>query len=469
MRRLVLLLAVLATAAPAAAATAPPTRDVVLVANAEGGTVSIVDARALTVLRELDVVPDGRSAALGADDPLQALAGQRVIELAGGTNLAQDQDVAPDGRTLYVSRGHRGDVAAFDLVTGALRWKVPVPGLRADHMTISPDGRRLFVSALTDDHVHVVDTRTARLTGAFATGQWPHDNHLSHDGERLYNASIGTIVAPEEARAALPTPPYVLTVADPVTLRVLRTHRFERGIRPYVLSDDETRMFAQLSLLHGLVEIALPQGREVRRLDLPVDPGVTEDDFDFEAPHHGLALSGDGRTLCAAGRASDYVAFVDTGSLRPAAVVEVGDAPGWAATGPDGTRCFVPNTREDTLSVLSYAERREVDRLPVGDGPKQVEAARLPESVLCARAGTPGCRPQVRLARRCAGRGRVRVSVTGEAIRAVTFRAGTRRLRDRRPPFRRVLRVRGPRLTATVELDSGPQRRLVLRRSLPRC
>ena len=25
---------------------------------------------------------------------------------------AQDQDVSPDGRTLYVSRGHRGDVAA---------------------------------------------------------------------------------------------------------------------------------------------------------------------------------------------------------------------------------------------------------------------------------------------------------------------------------------------------------------------
>lgn len=160
-----------------------------------------------------------------------------------------------------------------------------------------------------------------------------------------------------------------------------------------------------------LIEYDLEEGRELRRLALPVDEGVTEDDYDFEAPHHGLAISHDERTLCAAGRASDYVALVDTDTLAPRAIVDVGDAPGWAATGPDGRTCFVPNTREDTLSVISYTSGREIARLPVGDGPKQIEAAWLPRALLVgddrSAAGDDDTAPRIRLRglpRRCARR-----------------------------------------------------------------
>jgi DNA-binding beta-propeller fold protein YncE len=353
-------------------------RPVVLVANAEGGTVSIVDARRLRVLRTLDVLPDGKQAGL-EDNPTQALVGQQLVEAAGGENYAQDQDVSPDGRTLYVSRGHRGDVAAFALRSGKLLWKVAIPGVRADHMTISPDGRRLYVSALTEDEVEVIDTRSGAIVERFPTGQWPHDNHVSDDGELLYNGSIGNIVAPAQARGESP---YRLTIVERETLAPVRSHVFERGIRPYVITHDERRMFAQLSEFHGVVAVSLRDGRIVRRRELPIDAGVTEDDYDFEAPHHGLALTPDERTLCAAGRASDYVALVATRRLRPLAIIEVDDAPGWAAVGPHGNRCYVANTRAGTLSVISFAKRREIARLRIGGGPKQIEAARLPRAVL---------------------------------------------------------------------------------------
>jgi DNA-binding beta-propeller fold protein YncE len=93
-------------------------------------------------------------------------------------------------------------------------------------------------------------------------------------------------------------------------------------------------------------------------------------------------MTPDERMLCAAGRASDYVALLATKRLRPLAIIEVGDAPGWATIGPGGRRCFVANTRAGTLSVISIAGRREVRRLKVGDGPKQIEAARLPRRAL---------------------------------------------------------------------------------------
>lgn len=356
-------------------------RGAMFVANAEGGTVSVVNARRLRVVREIDVLPDGPDATLGEDDPLQAAIEQRLVEAAGGKNYAQDQDVSPDGRVLYVSRGHRGDVAAFRIRTGTMLWKLPVGGMRADHMEISEDGNRLYVSALTANVVDVIDTEERAVIGSFATGDWPHDNHLSHDGERLYNGSIGNILVPSEARAAYPGS-YQLTVVDPDTLIPLATHEFDAGIRPFVITEDERRLYAQLSLYHGLIEFNLDRGVESRRLELPIDEGVSEDDYDFEAPHHGLALSASERTLCAAGRASDYVALVSTRRMRARAIIEVGDAPGWATSSPNGRRCFVTNTREDTLSAISYRRAREVARIRVGDGPKHIEAARIPARVL---------------------------------------------------------------------------------------
>ncbi len=371
-----------AAGAPVAAAPeaerAKGKRGVVFVANAEDGTISVVDTRRLEVVRELDVLPDGPT----ADTDPDAAAGQQVIEAAGGKNYVQDQDLSPDGRVLYVSRGHRADVAAFRIRDGEMLWKTGVDGLRADHMELSHDGATLYVSALTANVVHVLDAATGEIVGAFPTGEWPHDNHLTHDGETLYNASIGNIVAPEEARGP---DSYLLTAVDPATLAVTRTYPFERGIRPFVLSEDERSLYAQLSMYHGVVEFDLERGVITRRLDLPIDDGVTEDDFDFEAPHHGLALSGDGETLCAAGRASDYVALIDADRMRRRAIIEVGDAPGWATTGPGGRRCFVPNNRDDTLSAISYRTRREIARLPVGDGPKHIEPGRVPARVLRAQ------------------------------------------------------------------------------------
>jgi len=50
-----------------------------------------------------------------------------------------------------------------------------------------------------------------------------------------------------------------------------------------------------------------------------VKPGIAVSDYDFAAPHHGLALIDDGETLCIAGRASDYTALVSAPELKEGA------------------------------------------------------------------------------------------------------------------------------------------------------
>jgi DNA-binding beta-propeller fold protein YncE len=354
------------------AAQTPSAVEVALVANAEGGTVAIVDMATRAIVGAVDVNPArGKS------------------EGPGAPNFAQDTDVSPDGRTLYVSRGYLGDVAAFDLSSGRLLWQRPLNTVRADHMTITPDGRSLFVSAMMDDRVYRVATQTGEITGQVITGVYPHDNKLSKDGTLVYNSSLGVLAAMPRAPGAKVSPetpahPFQLTIADAATLQVRDRIPLDAAFRPWQFAADGKILYAQLSNQHVVIAYDLAARKVTKRLELPLKPGITPKDWDFEAPHHGLALTSDGKTLCLAGRASDYAALVSAPDLSLLATVPVGDGPGWSEVDESGRVCFVANARSDDLSIISIAERREIARLPIGNGPKHITIARLPAAVIAA-------------------------------------------------------------------------------------
>ena len=348
------------------------TVEVAFVANSQAATVALVDVSARTVAATLDINP----ARVKSQGP-------------GAPNYAQDTDVSPDGRTLYVSRGYVGDVAAFDIATGRLLWARPLNTGRADHMTLTHDGRSLFVSAMLDNRVYRIAAATGEITGHLVTGVYPHDNKVSRDGRRLYNTSIGALKSlPRPAGAAplteKPGSAFQLTVADAESLQITERITLENAIRPWQFTPDEKGIYAQLSNQHAVVAFDLATKKVTRRLELPVKPGVSAADFDFEAPHHGLALTDDGRTLCVAGRASDYAALVRVPELTLIATVPVGDAPGWAETADAGRVCLIANTRSGDLSIISIADRAESLRLPVGAGPKHITVARIPAAVMAA-------------------------------------------------------------------------------------
>ena len=351
--------------------------EVAMVANAESATVAVVHVASRAIIGVIDV----NTARTKAEGP-------------GAPNYAQDTDVSPDGRTIYVSRGYMGDVAAFDIASGRLLWQRSLNTGRADHMTLSPDGRSLFVSAMMDNRVYKLSAATGEMVGHLVTGVYPHDNKVSRDGRLLYNTSIGpipTLPRPLGAPSLTETPgfPLQLTIADAGTLQTRDRIRLEGAIRPWQFTADERSLYAQLSNQHAVVAYDLASRKVVRRLELPVKPGVTVADWDFEAPHNGLALTEGGRTLCLAGRASDYAALVRAPELTLIATVPVGDAPGWSEVSADGRVCLVANTRSDDLSIISIADRKEIVRLPIGNGPKHITIARLPASVVAAVKGRP--------------------------------------------------------------------------------
>src|SRR6185503_357460 len=360
--------------APEAAVTtpAPPVaREIAFVANAEDATVSLLDVAARKVVATIDINPD-----------------KIVVQRPGTPNYAQDTDISPDGRTLYVSRGYAGSVAAFDIASGKQLWVRTLETGRADHMTLTPDGKWLFVSLIFDNQVEKIDAATGEGKGRFPTGVYPHDNQISKDGKHVYNTSLGQLggLPAGSAPKVKPANPLQFTIADIDTLAVTSTIVRPGGIRPWHMKPDESGFYAQMSNLHAAIAFDFPSGKETKRLELPVKPGVTAADWDFEAPHHGLALSHDGSMLCLAGRASDYAALVKAPELELIATIPLDDAPGWATMADNDQLCLVPNTRSDNVSIISIAERKEIARVPSGNGPKHITVTQIPAEVVDAAA-----------------------------------------------------------------------------------
>lgn len=351
-------------------------RGVALVANAFDGTVDLIDQRSLRRIGRIDVAPDYRRcvAAGGAAGAFGSCVVDNELAARGVLILVDDLRVSPDGRMLYVSRPSLGDVAAFSLRTERRLWRLDVPGRYADHLALSPDGTRLVVSDRGLDVVHEVDTASVSITDRFATGDTPHGNEYSEDGERVYNGSMGQGMAPAAECGCW------LTIADADTLDVRRVIEFDQGVRPFVVMPNGGRAYIQLTHLPGFVEYDLRRERPLRTMRLPVPDQSTLLEPDSSPPaatHHGIAVDGDRRTICAAATISDYAAIVRRRSLSVKGIVHVGDEPAWASWSGDGRYCFVANRDSDDVSVVSLRRPREVARIDVGDHPVRIRMARV--------------------------------------------------------------------------------------------
>ena len=368
-----------------------PSRPVLAVGNSYDGTVDLIDARTLRRLgRPLNVIPDGST----PRDPKQAALYDTIIKSRGELNYAQEVAFSPDGNELYVSRGYLGDVAAFSLRTRKLLWRLQLPSLRADHLAVSPDGRRLFATSLPGTDVYAIDTSSHRIVGSYAAGDYPHVLEFSRDGRYVYSGSLGNQLAPFGQDNGV----HEVAVADARTLRVVRTYRFDAGVRPFAFTPNGRRLVFQLSYFNGFEVLDLASGRVVRTVDLPLrGPARTLPvaDYPNAAAHHGIAISGD--TVCDAGTISNYAALVSLGTGRVKKIVGVGEAPGEALTSLDGRSCYVTDRGPtalsrplvtdgsgDTVSVVDYRTGR-VRTVQAGKHPQSEATAIVSDTTL--RAG----------------------------------------------------------------------------------
>ena len=390
----------LASLAGPAAAAPKGERDVLVVSNNWAGTADLVDAHSFKRLARINVIPDKkrRIAEIRKDPSAKAVFDFVRTNVGEGHNqYVDDGFLSNNGRYVYFSRPSFADVVAIDLKTRRFAWRVHVDGYRSDHMALSPDGKRLLVSASTANNVNVIDTRRGRIVARFESGDQPHENNFSNDGRLIYHASIGTVYGPTDDPSEDATKgDRVFQIVDARTYEVKRRivmgpklAEFGRpamssAVRPMAISPDERYVYFQLSFFFGIVKYDLREDKVDAVLDLPLGAakGLERTDYLLDSAHHGLAMNPRGTKLCVAGTMSKYAAIVTRKPFKLQRTIDVGDVPYWSESSEDGRYCFVSVAGEDRVAVISWKKAREVASIRVGDHPQRMRTGSVKAAFL---------------------------------------------------------------------------------------
>lgn len=382
-------------------AHAVSTRPVLVVSNNWAGTADVIDSRSFRRLARINVIPDRkeRLAQIAADSTATSFFnGIRELVGEGHNQYVDDGFTSKDGRFVYFSRPSFADVVSIDLRTKKIVWRTKVDGYRSDHMAISPNGRRLLVSASTAKKVNVIDTASGKIVANIPTGDQPHENNYSRDGKLIFQASIGPVYTDTDDPSQDATKgERIFEVIDGRTYRVKR--RIDVGkklaafglagmssaVRPMAISPNERYVYMQLSFFHGFVEYDLKRDRPVRVAVLPIAPKTQKlprTAYLLDSAHHGLASNSQGTKFCVAGTMSNYAAIVRRSNLKVQRILQVGRVPYWSTSSADGRYCFVSVAGDDRVSVISWKTAREVARIKVGDHPQRMRSGTVRKGIL---------------------------------------------------------------------------------------
>ncbi|MEO9322029.1 serine/threonine protein kinase [Nocardioides sp. C4-1] len=365
-------------------------RPAVFVGNNWEGTATLLDPRSFRRIGVLDVVPDyAQRMQEIATNPyrLAYFLAIRALIGEGNDQFVDDMYSSNDGRLVVISRPSFADVVAISLKTKKIVWRFQVDGVRSDHMAVSPDGRRVVVSASTGNVVHVLRVADGTEVGRFASGGSPHESVFIDGGKRILHASIGTVYSPLD-EPGIPDPlegERVLQVVNAKTLKVERRYDLRKAldarglddvsisVRPMTLSPDEQKLYFQLSFFHGFVELDRRSGRITRVKRLPnLVPDLPRPFYLLDSAHHGIAAGPHGQRICVAGTMSDYATLVSTRTWKHTRLIKGGLKPYWVTPSADGKDCYISWSGSDTVSRISYKTARIRTTVKVGDHPQRI-------------------------------------------------------------------------------------------------
>jgi len=302
--------------------------DLIFIENTNGGTVSIIDSTRLEVVGEIEV-----------------------------GHHPDDVIASPDGEIIYVNRQETRDVVAVDTGSHSIMWSVDLDGL-PHHLGITPDGGRLYVALFDSSVDAVIDTDSHTVVAQPATGWGTHGVFRSPGGERFY---VGSMFLD------------MISVVDVAAWSTARAIPMREGVRPFAITSDERRLYAQLSRVHGFDVVDLETDEVIRSVELPpLPPEIRLPRFFPHTVNHGLKITPDDRTLLAAASIAGYVAFYALPECELMGTVSVGAEPNWIVLSSDTSLAFVSNRAEDTVSVIDIDARAEVARIKVGSYPQRM-------------------------------------------------------------------------------------------------
>jgi DNA-binding beta-propeller fold protein YncE len=274
---------------------------------------------------------------------LQQPAGETVEPVKG---ICASAVAGVGGARVYVSTTKR--MLCIDLATDALLWNRTYDG-GCDRMSITPDGRTVYLPSFEGPHWNVVDAATGDVLSRIVPNSGAHNTICSLDGSRAYLAGLRSPM---------------LRVVDTGTRTVTReVGPFGNVIRPFTVNGAGDRCYVNVNELLGFEIGDLRTGNVLHRVEVPgFQRGPVKR---HGCPSHGIGLTPDESELWLCDGANSRVHVFDATVSPPRLThsIAVRDQPGWVTFTLDG-RFAIPATGE----VIDVKSKRIVAALSDENG-----------------------------------------------------------------------------------------------------
>jgi YVTN family beta-propeller protein len=289
----------------------------------------------------------------------------KVVQEIQGIEVPHGVTFAPDGSRVYVSNESENVLDVVDRRTGNIIKKVPLSG-HPNNVAVTQDGARVLVAiAQAPGVLDIIDAGSLEREKSIPMKGRLHNVYVTPDGKY---AIAGSVAAK------------FLTVIDLKTEQPVWTVDFDKGVRPIAFETapdhSTTRLFVQLSDLHGFAVVDFAKRAEVARIKLPDEPtgGVPEQG----APSHGIGVSPDGKTLWVNSSPARSVFVYSLPDLKLMGHVLTGMVPDWLTFTPDSQWIYISNAGSNSVSAIDVKTLKEMARIPVGEVPKRNATLVLP-------------------------------------------------------------------------------------------
>jgi len=247
---------------------------------------------------------------------------------------------------LYVSTLEQ--LLCIDLVTDKVLWEKSFD-MGCDRMSISPDGKVVYLPSLEQTAWYIVDAATGEEIGRLALNSKSHNTVCSLDGKRVYLAGLGSpllnVASTDDNSVQQPVGP------------------FSNFIRPFTINGAHTLVFANINGLLGFEIGDLSTNKVIHRVGVTGFPmGAPKR---HGCPSHGIALTPDEREiwLCDSFNSRLHIFDATVSPPRQGDSIALREQPGWITFALDGTFAY-PSTGE----VIDAKSRKIVATLTDEEG-----------------------------------------------------------------------------------------------------
>jgi len=259
-------------------------------------------------------------------------------------------------RRLYVSTITR--MACIDLSTEKLLWVKRYPE-GCDRMSITPDGKKIYLPTFEKDDWYVVDAESGEVTAKISPKSGAHNTVMSLDGSKVFLAGLKSPL---------------LRVVDTRTDHIVGEIPFSASVRPFTVNGAGSRVFVCVNELLGFEVGDVTTGKFLHRVEVP---GYKKGPVKRHGcPSHGVGLTPDEKELWVVDAFNKAVHVFDATTMPPKYLQTIGsliDDPGWVTFTLRGDYAY-PSTGD----VIDPKTRAIVARLKDEQG-RDVQSEKLLE------------------------------------------------------------------------------------------